>query len=301
MTDAAFDHTQAWDGPLSPGGPDPSRFETIRDDVTLAGERLGEGPALVLLHGLSAGRRYVLHGSKVAPRRGLSAIAYDARGHGESRGGGQHSSYDYPTLAGDLAAVIAEQAGQGRVILAGHSMGAHTCVAYALESADRVAGLVLIGPATRATPPLPETLAYWGELASALDNGGVDAFLERLGADYEPEWRERVLGFTRERMAIHRDLQAVARALREVPASLPFEGLGELEFLDVPALVVASHDAADPGHPYAVAEEWSQRLPQARLLSEPDGAAPLAWQGGRLSREILRFAAEPPVRERLGA
>ncbi len=117
----------------------------------------------------------------------------------------------------------------------------------------------------------------------------MEAFLERLGADYEPGWRERVLGFTRERMAIHRDLKAVSRALREVPASLPFEGLEELEFLDVPALVVASHDAADPGHPYAVAEEWSQRLPRARLVSEAEGAAPLAWQGGQA------VAGDPPI------
>jgi pimeloyl-ACP methyl ester carboxylesterase len=128
----------------------------------------------------------------------------------------------------------------------------------------------------------------------------VDGFLERLGADYEGEWRKRVLGFTRERMKVHRDLQAVARALREVPGSLPFDGLEELEFLEVPALVVASRDDADPGHPYAIAQEWAARLPQARLIGEADGAAPLAWQGGRLSREIAAFAGEAAVRERLG-
>ena len=84
----------------------------------------------------------------------------------------------------------------------------------------------------------------------------------------------------------HRHPEAVAEALREVPRSRPFEELSELEFLDVPALVVASHDVADPGHPYAVAEAWAARLPQATLVSEDPGASPLAWQGGRLSREI---------------
>ena len=34
------------------------------------------------------------------------------------------------------------------------------------------------------------------------------------------------------------------------------------EPLDVPALVVASHDEADPGHPYAVAEAWAEALPR---------------------------------------
>jgi hypothetical protein len=93
---------------------------------------------------------------------------------------------------------------------------------------------------------------------------------------------------------------AVARALREVPRSSPFESMSELEFLEVPALVVASHDLADPGHPYAVAAAYAERLPQARLISEPEGASPLAWQGGRLAREIASFCAEPEVTARIG-
>ena len=83
------------------------------------------------------------------------------------------------------------------------------------------------------------------------------------------------------------------RALREVPRSLPFEGLEELETLDVPALVVASYDEADPGHPYAIAEAWAERLPGGRLVSEEPGKSPLAWQGGRLSRVIADFLEEP--------
>ena len=80
---------------------------------------------------------------------------------------------------------------------------------------------------------------------------------------------------TRERMRLHRHPDALAQALREVSRSLPFEGLAELEALGVPALVVASYDEADPGHPYAVAEAWAERLPSARLVSEEPGKSPL--------------------------
>jgi 3-oxoadipate enol-lactonase len=59
--------------------------------------------------------------------------------------------------------------------------------------------------------------------------------------------------------------------------------------LEVPALVVASHDEADPGHPRAVAEAYAERLPRARLIGEEEGESPLAWQGGKLSREIADF------------
>ncbi len=99
-----------------------------------------------------------------------------------------------------------------------------------------------------------------------------------------------VARITRERLERHRHLDAVAEALRQVPRSLPFEGLDELSHLNVPALVVASHDEADPGHPRAVAEEWAARLPDARLVGEDPGESPLAWQGGQLSREIAAFA-----------
>jgi pimeloyl-ACP methyl ester carboxylesterase len=93
-------------------------------------------------------------------------------------------------------------------------------------------------------------------------------------------------------MMLHRHPEAVARALREVPRSIPFDGMAELESLDLPALVVASHDDADPGHPYSVAEAWASRLPQGELTSEDRGKAPLAWQGGRLARVIADFCEE---------
>ncbi len=50
----------------------------------------------------------------------------------------------------------------------------------------------------------------------------------------------------------------MVEALREVPRSRPFESLDELERLEVPTLVVASHDDADPGHPFDVAEAYAE-------------------------------------------
>ncbi len=117
---------------------------------------------------------------------------------------------------------------------------------------------------------------------------GFVAYIDRIQG-IDPRWRDSVLRFTRERMERHRHLEALVVALREVPRSRPFGTMAELEGLAVPTLVVASHDAADPGHPYAVAEAYAARIPDARLVSEPEGQSPLAWQGGRLSREIEAF------------
>src|SRR5262245_365107 len=272
------------------------------EGVRLAGEEVGEGWPIVLLHGLTATRRYVLHGSVTLARRGYRLISYDARGHGESSPAPDGQGYWYPELTRDLAGVLADRCPGEPSVLCGHSMGCHTAVAFALDHPDEVAALVLGGPVTLGIPATDEVLAGWDRLADGLERGGVEGFMEAYEDDLSvaASWHETALRITRERMERHRHPEAVARALREVPRSVAFDGLAELETLDVPALVVASYDEADPGHPYAMAEAWAERLPDARLVSEEPGRSPLAWQGGRLSRVISDFLDEPRARERLG-
>jgi pimeloyl-ACP methyl ester carboxylesterase len=220
-------------------------------------------------------------------------IAYDARGHGDSDPAPPGAGYGYPRLVADLERVVAAEVGEGAFLLAGHSMGAHTAVAYALRHPERLTGLVAIGPVYLGEIS-PASLEYWDGLAAALEEGGVDGFVEYIGAEQaiDPAWRDSVLGFTRARMLLHRHPEALVDALREVPRSRPFESMTQLECLEIPALVVASHDDADPGHPYAAAVAYAERMPRARLISEEMGESPLAWQGGRLSREIASFYAE---------
>ncbi len=267
---------------------------TAGTEPLLRGEVAGEGLPVVLCHGITATRRYVVHGSRALERAGHTVVSYDARGHGESDPAPPDQGYGYPELVADLEAVVATNVGEGTFALAGHSMGAHTAVAYALKHPQRLNALVLAGPVYAGSIPA-ETLEYWDGLAAALETGGVDGFVEYIGREQstDPAWRETVLRFTRERMLRHRHLEALVRALREVPRSRPFGALEELRALTVPALVVASDDAADPGHPRAVAEAYAEQMPQARLIGEAAGESPLAWQGGRLSREIAGFLAEP--------
>lgn len=259
----------------------------------LRGESAGGGRAIVLCHGITATRRYVHHGSRALERAGHLVVAYDARGHGESDPAPPGQGYGYPFLVSDLERVVAAEVGEGRFVLAGHSMGAHTAVAYALRHPDRLVGLVVIGP-VYAGEIEPSSLEYWDGLAEALAGGGVDGFVAYIDRhrDIDPAWRRSVLAFTRTRMLLHRHPRALVEALRQVPRSRPFESMRELERLELPALVVASHDAADPGHPYEVAAAYAERLPRARLISEEEGESPLAWQGGKLSRQLAAFYAQ---------
>jgi pimeloyl-ACP methyl ester carboxylesterase len=272
------------------------QFTVGREGFALRGEAVGEGPPIVLCHGITATRRYVVHGSRTLERAGHRVVSYDARGHGESDPAPPGRGYGYPELVADLEEVVAAEVGGGRFALAGHSMGAHTAVAYALAHPDRVAALIVIGPVYGGEIP-PGSLGYWDGLADALEAGGVDGFVDYVDREQtiDPAWRDSVLRFTRERMLRHRHLAAVVEALREVPGSRPFGSMEELEAVSLPTLVVASDDAADPGHPRAVAEAYASRIRGARLIAEPEGQSPLAWQGGRLSREIVAFCAADPA------
>jgi pimeloyl-ACP methyl ester carboxylesterase len=271
---------------------DPRPF-TVGERPAIRGEAAGEGTPIVLCHGITATRRYVVHGSRALERDGHTVVSYDARGHGESDPAADGQGYGYPELVDDLEAVVEATVGGEQLVLAGHSMGAHTVVAYALRHPDRLGGIVVIGP-TYTGEISDEALGYWDGLAAALEEGGVDGFVDYVDRNQrtDPAWRDSVLRFTRERMLRQCHPQALAEALRQVPRSRPFETMAELESLEVPALVVASHDDADPGHPRHAAEAYVDRLPRAQLVSEAEGESPLAWQGGRLSREIAAFCAE---------
>jgi hypothetical protein len=59
-------------------------------------------------------------------------------------------------------------------------------------------------------------------------------------------------------------------------------------------VVVASRDEADPGHPLEVGRIWADAIPGAVLHVEAEGASPVAWQGGQLSRVIADLAARAP-------
>src|SRR5918993_561737 len=229
-----------------------------RGGVTLAGEEAGEGPAVVLLHGLTATRRYVVMGSRALERGGHRVIAYDARGHGASS---PAPEYGYEALAADLLAVLDER-GIERAVLVGASMGAHTIVRFALDHGDRAAGLVVVTPAY-VPEGSTEDLGRWDALAAGLRSDGVDGFVAAYGEPPVPEaWRETIAKVLRQRLSAH----------------------------EHPAAVVASRDEADPGHPYAIGERYAAAIPGAELRSEEPGASPLAWQGGQLSKVIADLA-----------
>jgi pimeloyl-ACP methyl ester carboxylesterase len=257
----------------------------------LAADDAGQGPAVVLLHGLTATRRYVVMGSRALERGGHRVVAYDARGHGASDPAPDPAAYGYAELAADLRAVLDDRR-IDRVVLAGASMGAHTLLAFALAHPERVAGLVVITPAFDPEDKRPERLERWDRLSRGLREGGVEGFLAAYGEpDVAEPFRESVRTVIRQRLSAHAHPDALADALHVTPRSAPFADWAALGALDVPAAVVASRDEADPEHPLALGQRYARELPRAEVHTEAPGKSPLAWQGSQLSRVIADVAA----------
>ncbi len=268
-------------------------FSVEGGGVTLHGDDDGDGAAILLLHGLSATRRYVLHGSTALVREGYRLIAYDSRGHGESSPAPSPAAYDYATLTSDAMRVLDDR-GVERAVLVGMSMGAAVAASAALMYPNRVCALVAITPAhlgTRAADP-----ARWQRLAAGLETGGADGFVNAYGdPGVPPTSLDLIRRVMRQRMSRHLSPSAVADALRHTTADAAFDGEDALCAITCPTLVIGSRDRLDPDHPMRTAERWAQLIPGAALMVEDDGQSPLAWRGGSLSRAIADFLVGVPA------
>jgi 3-oxoadipate enol-lactonase len=107
----------------------------------LAYDRMGEGPAVVLLHGIG-GNRSNWHGQLPAlAAAGFSAVAWDARGYGLSDD--YAGPLDFADFSHDLARLL-DRLGVARAHLIGLSMGGRILQDFYPRYPDRVASLVLV-------------------------------------------------------------------------------------------------------------------------------------------------------------
>jgi len=109
---------------------------------------MGEGPAVILLHGLfGAARNW--GGIQKRLAQGHRVIAPDLRNHGES---GRAGAMDYAAMAVDVAELIARR-GCGPCAVVGHSMGGKVAMALALRHGELVCRLVVADIAPVRYPP----------------------------------------------------------------------------------------------------------------------------------------------------
>lgn len=119
--------------------------ELAVDDGTIAYEVAGDGPLVVLAHGMGDSRAAYRF---VAPRlveAGYRVASVDLRGHGRS-------SVDWPAwsrtaIAGDLLALVRHLGGPA--VLVGHSVSGGAVTIAAAQAPELVSGVVELAPFTR--------------------------------------------------------------------------------------------------------------------------------------------------------
>jgi len=121
-----------------------TQFATSSDNICIAYEVYGAGPALVLLHGGGSSRQDWLVGGYVDRlKNDFTVITVDLRGHGESDKPLNPGEYSTKKMSQDFLAV-ADACGIEHFILCGYSFGGNIG-RYLAARSERVEKFVMIG------------------------------------------------------------------------------------------------------------------------------------------------------------
>jgi pimeloyl-ACP methyl ester carboxylesterase len=123
-----------------------TEFLDIKGGPRIAYDVAGEGPLIVLSHGIGDRRQAFRFLVPELVRAGFRVAAADMRGHGESSEG-DWKSISRTDVAGDLVALISHLGGPA--VIVGHSLSGGAATIAAATAPDLVSGIVEIGPFTR--------------------------------------------------------------------------------------------------------------------------------------------------------
>ena len=156
--------------------------------VSLRYLRGGEGPPIVLAHGVSdSAECWGAVAEDLAADH--TVVAYDARFHGRSAA--PESGHGSGDLADDLAGLCAAL-GLERPVLMGHSMGAETCAVAAAANPGLARALLLEDPPWRSgerDPAEIDAVVAWLEGLHRHDRAALIAMERAQGRDWpDDEW-----------------------------------------------------------------------------------------------------------------
>ncbi|WP_420426376.1 alpha/beta fold hydrolase [Algiphilus sp.] len=251
-------------------------------DTRLAVQQLGEGPDVVLVHGLATNRAFWYANLAQSLRARYRVTLFDLRGHGYSDM--PASGYSADDMAKDLEAVI-DDLGLDPLAVVAHSYGGSVALEHAVMAQRPPQALVLMDARINRLQPqqwladAPYLTAFEDEVARA-DGRDWDqesqigfAFLEAMArlrvAGFEARQRDPFTPFA-DGKGGKRGAKAFCRLLDETTAREDFLRLGAdrdaLQTLDIPVqLLYGAHSRNLPS-----AQALVKCLPNAQLHTIPD-------------------------------
>lgn len=237
-------------GERLPGTPDPLYRWPGARGITLAGDGWGDsqGPLILLQHGGGQTRHAWKSAGEALGRAGYHAIAFDARGHGDSDWA-QDGVYGQDIMVEDLLCLL-DALGRKRPVLVGASMGGGTSLVAIGEDRVDATALVLVDIAPQIEMDgvkkigdfmnhRPEGYDSLEEVAAAIgayqphrtppkDLAGLAKNLRRgANGKYRWHWDPRFMTLRRDMDKRTERLEACARALK-LPTLLVRGGLSDV-------------------------------------------------------------------------
>jgi pimeloyl-ACP methyl ester carboxylesterase len=209
---------------------------TLSDGIRLHYTQAGDGPDLVLIHGLTGNLAvWHLHIVPLLSER-FTVTTYDLRGHGYSSM--PPTGYDADHMAGDLLGLL-DALDLERPTLVGHSYGADIALYFANRYPERVEQIVAIEGALPAlvharSRDAWEGWDHWVEM------------LERSGHEVPPEHRSDVVYLLRASLelpkkwgplnGLPRNPKPFLRLIEETTVASDYERIGSLPLERIPAI-----------------------------------------------------------------
>ena len=213
----------------------------IANGIRIWYEEQGQGPAIILAHGLG-GTLHEWDATTAFFKDRYRVIAYDARGHGRSDIPDSPEAYSQDIMVQDMLGLM-EALNIPKAVVGGHSMGANVALNFALQHPGRCTGVITVGIGSGSTNR--EWYQEWHDrLADLAEEQGMAAFLAEMenlpawqSALFNPEIGERI-----KQEVLDNSPRAIAHTIRGVQKKRPtiFELGPRLENLHVPALIVFS-------------------------------------------------------------
>jgi pimeloyl-ACP methyl ester carboxylesterase len=122
-------------------------FVTAPDGIALAYERLGEGSAIILVHGFGSSRMQNWKSTGWyggLTEAGFSLVAMDCRGHGDSGKPHDPAAYGHDRMADDVT-VVMDACGLVQALILGYSMGGFIGLRLLAAHPERVTRLAVAG------------------------------------------------------------------------------------------------------------------------------------------------------------
>jgi 3-oxoadipate enol-lactonase len=206
-------------------------------DAEIFYQVLGDGPPVVLLHPFPVHHEFWSPVAQALESR-YRLVVPDLRGHGASGAGEGPATME--KHAADLARVL-DDAGVGRAIFVGVSIGGYVLFQFLRRHRNRVAGLVLCN--TKAQADSPEARAVRLQVAADVLERGSEPFFESM----LPKLMGKTTHSTRPDL-----IQAALRMMRKMSTedvALVQKGMAErldsvetLKTINVPTLVIAGDE-----------------------------------------------------------